>query len=188
MNYFSLFFSLQMNRPIQVKPADSENRGGKNKRSNHSDFWKIRQEWNNLNRFLHSFEYFSLFFLAHHHHDRWSFKFFERREKKYFSFFIDTRVYMRAMLKIFRINIWLGICNNFQYFLKAIKPSPMETERGGIVQVAATICSLMVGQNIRAYAYITKALRYRSKGWIKKITGLIASNEIFLSNWKAFAI
>jgi hypothetical protein len=23
------FFSLQMNRPIQVKPADSENRGGK---------------------------------------------------------------------------------------------------------------------------------------------------------------
>lgn len=88
------------------------------------------------------------------------------------------------MLKIFRINIWLGICNNFQYFLKAIKPSPMETERGGIVQVAATICSLMVGQNIRAYAYITKALRYRSKGWIKKITGLIASNEIFLSNGK----
>lgn len=61
---------------------------------------------------------------------------------------------MRAMLKIFRINIWLDICNNFQYFLKAIKPSPMETERGGIVQVAATICSLMVGQNIRAYAYI----------------------------------
>lgn len=100
MNYFSLFFSLQMNRPIQVKPADSENRGGKNKRSNHSDFWKIRQEWNNLNRFLHSFEYFSLFFLAHHHHDRWSFKFFERREKILFLFYRYARIYARHVENI----------------------------------------------------------------------------------------
>lgn len=29
----SFLFLLQMNRPIQVKPADSENRGGKNKQS-----------------------------------------------------------------------------------------------------------------------------------------------------------
>lgn len=32
--FFSFFLMLQMNRPIQVKPADSENRGGKDKRSN----------------------------------------------------------------------------------------------------------------------------------------------------------
>lgn len=44
-----------------------------------------------------------------------------------------------------------------------------------IVQVATgnyNLYSLMVGQNIyaymRMYIYITKALRYRSKGWIKK--------------------
>jgi len=29
----SFLFLLQMNRPIQVKPADSENRGGENKQS-----------------------------------------------------------------------------------------------------------------------------------------------------------
>lgn len=96
---------------------------------------------------------------------------------------------MRAMLKIFRINIWLGICNNFQYFLKAIKPSPMETERGGYC--AGRRYNLFAYGRAKytcIHIYITKALRYRSKGWIKKITGLIASNEIFLSNWKAFAI
>jgi len=34
MTNVSFLFLLQMNRPIQVKPADSENRGGENKQSN----------------------------------------------------------------------------------------------------------------------------------------------------------
>lgn len=85
-------------------------------------------------------------------------------------------------------------CNIFDIsYIRAIKASPMET---CIVQVATgnyNLCSLMVGQNIYAYIRICIYIYNKSpalsiKRLDKKITGLIASNEIFLSNWKAFAI